>query len=101
MKVLQFPLARITIAFIAGIVFAYFLKPIPPIVFAFQAIAIIIIFRSYYSSKKNTKIQLHFGIATYLLAFSIGATTQIVHTDSNQRNNYTHYKNIFDKNHTF
>jgi competence protein ComEC len=101
MKVLQFPLARITIAFIAGIVFAYFLKPIPPIVFAFLTITIIIIFRSYYSSKKKTKIQLHFGIATYLLAFSIGATTQTVHTDFYKQNNYTHYKDIFEKSHTF
>ncbi|MDR6846770.1 ComEC/Rec2 family competence protein [Flavobacterium granuli] len=101
MKVLQFPLARITIAFIAGILLAYFLKPILPIVFAFLAIAIIIIFRSYYSSKKNKKIQLHFGIATYILAFSIGITTQTIHTDSNQKNNYTHYKNIFEKKHTF
>jgi competence protein ComEC len=101
MKVLQFPLARITIAFIAGILLAYFLKPIPPIVFVFLAVAAIIFIKKYYSSKTNTKSQLRFGIATYILAFSIGSTTQTVHTDSNQRNNYTHYKNIFEKNHSF
>ena len=101
MKVLQFPLARITIAFIAGILLAYFLKPIPPIVFVFLAVTAIIFIKTYYSSKTNTKSQLRFGIATYLLAFSIGITTQTVHTDSNQQNNYTHHKNIFEKNHTF
>lgn len=101
MKVFQFPLARITIAFIAGILLAYFLKPIPPIVFVFLAATAIIFIKKYYSSKTNTKSQLRFGIATYLLAFSIGITTQTVHTDSNQQSNYTHYKNIFQKNHTF
>nr|WP_315157954.1 ComEC/Rec2 family competence protein [uncultured Flavobacterium sp.] len=101
MKVLQFPLARITIAFITGILAVYFLKPIPPAIFAFLTIAVIIFLSAYYSSKKNTKIQLRFGIAVYLLAFSIGATTQTVHTDSNRPDNYTHYENIFGKNHTF
>ncbi|PJJ10570.1 competence protein ComEC [Flavobacterium sp. 1] len=101
MKVLQFPLARITTAFISGIFTVYFLRPIPPAIFAFLVITVIIFISTYYSSKKNTKFQLFFGIAVYLLAFSIGATTQTVHTDSNQKNNYTHYKNIFDTKHTF
>jgi competence protein ComEC len=101
MKVLQFPLARITIAFISGILAVYFLKPIPPAIFAFLTITVIVFISAYYSSKKNTKIQLFFGIAVYFLAFSIGATTQTVHTDYNRQDNYTHHKNIFDKNHTF
>ena len=101
MKVLQFPLTRITIAFTAGILLAYFQKSIPLIVFAFLSIAAIIFIGTYFLSKRNTKFRLHFGMATYLLAFSIGAMTQVAHTDSYQQNNYTHYKNIFDKNHTF
>lgn len=101
MKVLQFPLARIAIAFIAGILITYLLKPIPTAIFAFQAITVIVFISAYYSNQKNIKIQLRFGIAVYLLAFSIGATTQTIHTDSNRPDNYTHYKNIFDKNHTF
>jgi competence protein ComEC len=101
MKVLQFPLVRITIAFVTGILSAYFLKEIPVISFAFLTVTVIIFILTFYSSKTNKKLQLYFGIATYLLAFSIGATTQTVHTDSNQQNNYTHYKNIFDKSHTF
>jgi competence protein ComEC len=101
MKVLQFPLARITFAFVAGIIFAYFLKPIPSIVFVFLSITVLTFIGTYFSNKRKTKFQFHFGIATYLLAFSIGNLTQTVHTDSNQQNNYTHYKNIFDKKQTF
>ncbi|REG96229.1 ComEC/Rec2 family competence protein [Flavobacterium aquicola] len=101
MKVLQFPLARITIAFITGILSAYSLKPSLSIVFIFICITILIFTGTYYSSRRDKKFQLYFGLAVYLLAFSIGATTQSVHTNSNQQSNYIHYKNIFDKNHTF
>lgn len=101
MKVLQFPLARITIAFVVGILITYFLKPIPMIVFIVLAVSIIIFLATYFLSKTNKKFQLFFGIATYLLALAIGVTTQTVHTDSNQSDNYTHCKNIFDKKHTF
>ncbi|PZX92366.1 ComEC family competence protein [Flavobacterium aquariorum] len=101
MKVMQFPLARITIAFIAGILLAYFVKPNPPVVFTFLAISTIIFIGTYYSSMTNVRSKALFGMATSLLAFTIGFTTQTVHTDSIRQNNYTHYKNIFDKNHTF
>ena len=99
MKTLQFPLVRITIVFILGILFSYFLKPIPSLVLLILAITAMLFVGTYYSFK--TKPHYLFGIAAYLLAFSIGATTQIIHTDSFQQNNYTHYKNIFDKKHTF
>lgn len=101
MKIMQFPLARITIAFIAGILLAYFVKPNPPVVFTFLAISTIIFIGTYYSSMTNVRSKALFGMATSLLAFTIGFTTQTVHTDSIRQNNYTHYKNIFDKNHTF
>ena len=101
MKVLQFPLARITIAFILGILLIYFLNPIPSIVLTFLFVAIFITIGAYFLTKTNNKYAVHFGIATYLLAFAIGASTQIIHTDLYQQNNYTHYKDIFDKNHNF
>lgn len=101
MKTLQFPLVRITIAFIFGILFSYFLKPILPIVFILLAISTLFFIGIYYSFKVNTKPHFLFGITTYLLAFCIGVTTQTVHTDSLQQNNYTQYKNIFDTKHTF
>jgi len=101
MKVMQFPLARITIAFAAGILLAYSLKPSPSIAFIFLAIISIVFIGTYYSSKTNKKFQLYFGFSTYLLAFSIGSATQTIHTDSNKQNNYTNYKNIFEKHHNF
>ncbi|WP_281322819.1 ComEC/Rec2 family competence protein [Flavobacterium aestivum] len=101
MKVLQFPLTRITIAFILGILLIYFLNPIPSIVFTFLFVAILIAIGAYFWTKTNNKHSFFFGITVNLLAFTIGATTQIIHTDLYQQSNYTNYKNIFDKNHNF
>ncbi|MEO8254662.1 MAG: ComEC/Rec2 family competence protein [Flavobacterium sp.] len=101
MKVLQFPLAKIAIAFILGILLSYSIKPFLPIVYILFSISILFFFVTYFSFNTNTKPNFLFGVSVYLLAFSIGYTTQVFHTDSFQTNNYTHYKNIFGKNHTF
>ncbi|CAN1569954.1 ComEC Predicted membrane metal-binding protein [Flavobacteriaceae bacterium] len=101
MKVLQFPLAKITISFIAGILFVYSLKLSPSVIFTILAITSFIFCVSYFITKKKKSFSLLFGIATYLFAFSIGATTQLVHSDLYQPTNYIHTKDIFTKNHTF
>jgi competence protein ComEC len=101
MKVLQFPLARITILFIFGILFTFFLKPSLSVVFAILTISSLLFIGTYYTFKTNTKSIFLFGTATYLLAFSIGSTTQTVHTESIQQNNYTHYKNSYDEKHIY
>jgi competence protein ComEC len=99
MKVLQFPLARITIAFVFGIFAAFYAKP------SFQTTLIVLLISlfafgiSYFLSKKDFNFSFYFGISTYLISFCIGLTTQIVHTDSFQKSNYTHYNSIFEKPH--
>ncbi|MFV8376434.1 ComEC/Rec2 family competence protein [Flavobacterium sp. LB1P62] len=99
MKVLQFPLARITFGFILGILFSYYLKPEPKIVFTLLFISVIPFFFFYFLSKKNHTKETYFGISTYALSFFIGATTLIAHTDYFQKNNYIHYEAIFEKPH--
>ncbi|MFV5687078.1 ComEC/Rec2 family competence protein [Flavobacterium sp. ZT3R25] len=99
MKVLQFPLARITFGFILGILFPYYLKPEPKIVFALLFISVITFIFFYFLSKKNYTKNPYFGISTYVLSFFIGATTLIVHTDYFQKSNYIHYNFIFGKPH--
>jgi len=101
MKTLQFPLTKITLIFILGILLSYFLKPIPSIAFSILAISLFGFLLIYFSFTRNSKKSFLFGIATYLLAFSIGITTQTVHTDSRKPNNYSNYKNVFNENHTF
>ena len=99
MKVMQFPLVRITIGFIIGILLAYYLKPETEIVFILLSIAIFVFIIAYLFSKKNSTNPIYFGLITYILATGIGATTQIVHTNSFQKTNYIHNKTIFEKPH--
>lgn len=99
MKVLQFPLARITFGFIMGILLPYYLKSNPTIIFVFLFTSIIAFSFLYFLSKKSYAKNTYFGISTYVLSFFIGATTLIVHTDYYQKSNYTHYSSIFEKPH--
>ena len=99
MKVLQFPLARITIGFVTGILVAYYFKPAVSFVFSTLFIAVFVFVIAYFLSKRNSVNAIYFGLATYFLAFNIGTSTQIIHTDSFQESNYVHVKSIFDKTH--
>lgn len=99
MKVLQFPLSRISIGFVAGILVVYYLKPTVLLVFSLLFVAFCAFTIAYFVSKRNAVNAIYFGLATYFLAFGIGATTQIIHTNSFQTNNYIHHKSIFEKPH--
>jgi len=99
MKVLQFPLARITMGLLAGILLAYYFKPSPQLVFELFFFAFCAFVIAYFVSKKNVANLIYFGLTTYFLAFGIGVTTQIIHTNSYQESNYIHSKNIFEKSH--
>ena len=99
MKVLQFPLARITLGFVLGILVPNYLKPNPKLVFVLLFISILFFSISYFLSKRKVNELHYFGISTYILSFFIGATTLIVHTDYFQKSNYIHYNSIFEKSH--
>jgi competence protein ComEC len=101
MKVLQFPLTRITIAFVLGILTAFYAKPNLQTTLVLLLIAFFTFGITYYFSKKSLFPSLYFGISTYFLSFFIGLTTQITHTDSFQKSNYIHYNSIFEKPHVF
>lgn len=97
MEILKFPLARITIGFVIGILITFTVIPNPVFVFTWLLISGIVFGISYFLSKKNGLNPLYFGISTYFLAMGIGATTQIFHTESFQKSNYIYCENIFEK----
>ncbi len=99
MNVVQFPLARISIWFVIGILIAYYIKPEPQTVFTFLFTSILAFVFAYLWSRKNTKNKIYFGLTASLLSIGIGATTQIINTNSYQKTNYIHIKNIFEKPH--
>ncbi len=90
MKVLQFPLTKITIAFISGILFSFYVKPNPELIFALVLLNFICFCIAFLVSKKKLKQGLFFGITTYLLSFFIGISTQVIHNGYYQKDNYIH-----------
>ena len=99
MKVLQFPLARITIGLVIGLLIGHYFQlsitTLLVVLFVFISIFVVL----YFLSKSNKKASIYFGISTYFLSVIIGISTQIVHTDHFQKNNYTHNKEVFEQPH--
>lgn len=100
MKVLLFPLARITIGFISGILFAYYFHPSLPILFILLSISISVFGILYILFKNKSKYIFYFGLTTYLLSFLIGISTQVIHIDHFQKSNYSHITTIFEEPHS-
>ena len=99
MKVIQFPLTKITISFLIGILITYYFLPNPQHVFAFVFFTFCTFIIAYFISKSQVVNPIYFGLISSVLAFGIGATTQIIHTNSFQKSNYINSKTIFDDPH--
>ncbi|WP_369765768.1 ComEC/Rec2 family competence protein [Flavobacterium sp. WC2429] len=93
MKVLQFPLARITFGFILGILVAFYAKPDINYLLGLLFLSFSLFIVSYFTHKRT----IYFGICTYLFVVCLGTITQTVHTDSYQKNNYIHNVSAFEK----
>ena len=98
MKVLQFPLARITIGFVLGLLFANYVQLPIQLVFSILIVTIFGLGLLFYFNKSKNSI--YFGIATYILSFIIGISNQIIHTDYFQKSNYSNDPALFEKPHS-
>ncbi|RKS26779.1 competence protein ComEC [Flavobacterium endophyticum] len=90
MKILKFPLARIAIWFILGVLAAFYTEPSPKFSLLFCSTSLIIFGIAYYFSKKDFLQKIYFGIAAYLVFFSIGVSTQAIHNERFFKNHYSH-----------
>jgi competence protein ComEC len=90
MKILQFPLAKITFSFILGIIL-YHKHPLESfLVFGSVLIAIILLTIFHFLSRRKPIYKSIFGTLTLLISFIIGMTTSLFHNDSLR---YNHYRN--------
>lgn len=99
MKILAFPLTKIIIVFITGIFISTYWMPTIPVVLSGLFLVLCAFGITYFISKRNFSNTVYFGLSTYLLAFSIGVSTQVFHTDYSQSTHYIHTEAIFDKPH--
>lgn len=99
MKILQFPIVRITIWFILGILTAYYGRLSSTFGFSLLGIALLTFCYLFLTSNKKFKQSPSFAVSLYALFFSIGITTTIIHNDTFNTIHYTHNSNNFDGNH--
>lgn len=97
MKVLQFPLARITIGFLLGILTAFNFHPNPNLVFGLLFVLLTLLILSFFGTKKTKNTPFYFGILTYSISFLIGISSLIVQTNSLEKSNYSNDNSVFEK----
>ena len=97
MKVLQFPLTRITIGFVFGLLFAKIMLPPIEVVFGIISFSLVSFVVLYFYNKSAFPI--YFGITTYFLSFLLGISNAIVHTEHFQKTHYIHTKHVFEEPH--
>ena len=100
MKIHEFPIVKITVFFIIGLLTGYYLRIDLAYSAAIQLLSILVFCISlFYSNKKFTQNNV-FGFSTLFLFFSIGMTTNILHDNRIYKNHYSHIFNTKNK-HTF
>ncbi|KFF07052.1 ComEC/Rec2 family competence protein [Flavobacterium reichenbachii] len=92
MKVLDFPLVKITISFIIGILASYYWRPAIIMSLIMFCCFFILFGALYFLTNSKNKLNLFFGISTSFLSFFAGVIILFLHTESNQNTNYSHLK---------
>ena len=99
MKILQFPLAKITLGFILGILVAHNWDFIPVFIFLLLGLGIICLITSHFIILKKNDRKSLFGIFSFVVSILIGITTSIIHKETFNKNHYTHQITNFEKEH--
>ena len=97
MKVFQFPLIKISLFFVFGILFAFYLKPQPVFVFSLLLIGFTSFGFSFYKSKSDLLQNNYFGVFALLVSFFIGISSQTINSNLYQKNHYYHKIDVAEK----
>lgn len=101
MKILHFPLFRIALGFILGILFFKWFQPNPALIFGNLWLCLGILTTIHFLSKRKAKLKPYFGIFALLLAFLTGISTAIIHKETYHPKHYTNQIADYEKNHWF
>ncbi|MFN3753171.1 ComEC/Rec2 family competence protein [Flavobacterium sp.] len=88
MKILQFPLARITFSFILGLLYYQKHQPEPFWVLISLLIGILFLLIFHFWTKKKPFFKYIFGVSTFLISFTIGLSTCLFHKETLRKNHY-------------
>ena len=90
MKILEFPLARITSGFILGVLMGNLINPEPDFTFKILTSALFFLLFIYFLSKNFNTNKIYFGIIATLVSILIGVSTHVIHNESLNKNHYIH-----------
>jgi competence protein ComEC len=97
MKILQFPLAKISICFIFGVLFFHYYQLPPKLAFVSLILSVFLLILFHFLGKKSKSFTSLFGIITLLLSFLTGISTAIIHKETYNRNHYTNQIRDYEK----
>ncbi len=97
MKIHEFPIVKITIFFIIGLLTGYYLEIDLTYSAIIQIVSILVFCISFYFSNKKFTQTNTFGASTLFLFLSIGITTNILHDNRINKHHYTHLSSLHEK----
>jgi len=97
MKVLQFPLLKITGSFVLGILCAHYAKPSFLLALLCLLVGMAVLCFFFFTSKKNIFQKFSFGVATLIVSFFIGVFTLVSNNQTLNANHYLHQLSNSDK----
>jgi competence protein ComEC len=101
MKIFEFPLAKVSIAFILGIVSYSFLNPTPKLAFGSLFASLLLLFLFHFGGKKHGSFKIAFGLVTFLSSFLIGISSVIIHKETFKSHHYLNQIKDAESNHYF
>ncbi len=99
MKILQFPLTRIFIGFLFGLILFRILSPNNIFVLFGLVLSTIGLSLSFFFSQKKRSFKIIFGIFVFLTSILTGITTGIIHKETNRSRHYINQITDYEKVH--
>ncbi|MGG7036916.1 MAG: ComEC/Rec2 family competence protein, partial [Flavobacterium sp.] len=99
MKIIAFPLTRITVFFILGILAFRLYRPEPVLLYSALSLTIAFLVLLHFLNKRNQKLRKVFGILVLLCSFLTGGSTAMVHKETFYVSHYTNQIKDFEKPH--
>lgn len=97
MKVLQYPLAKITMGFLSGILFAFYWQADIYLVFGTLLLLLMVAAILFFGAGNIKKSKLFFSLLTYAISFLTGMSSLIIQTEAFRKDNYSNLKSVFEK----
>ncbi len=100
MKILDFPLTKISLCFVAGILLAHYWLPSFGLLIGFLVVIFLLFIGSYFLFKNKKIANFYFGVASWVLSFVVGIVAVFIHNNRFDTDNYSNKIKNFEKQHT-